>query len=262
MKKKKFDLSLSKKKCFNYRKRILEISQKVSALHVGGSFSCTEIMDVLFNHIMRQEEKKLFIMSKGHASIIQYVILEDQKILTRHNIEHYSTSKGILGVHPDRGVNGINATTGSLGHGLAMAAGVALAQKKRVFIIISDGELQEGSTWEAIITIGALKLKNLIMIVDNNNLQSLEKMSNSHPNIYPIEKKLKSFGWNAKKCNGHNSKKIYEILTNNKMKQPLAIIAKTIKGFPVSKFSNPIWHYRSPNKKEFQLEIKELENAK
>ena len=105
-------------------------------------------------------------------------------------MENYCKKDGFLGVHPDRGNPGINASTGSLGHGLGMAVGVAIAEKNnsKVFVVLSDGELQEGSTWEAIMLIPALKLNNIIVVIDNNDLQSLEKTSNTHPNLYPIEK--------------------------------------------------------------------------
>ena len=123
-------VSKSKLRCKNYRKRILDLSQKVSALHIGGSFSCAEILDVLFNFLMTKAEKKCFILSKGHASILQYVILESQRIIKLKDIENYCKNNGFLGVHPDIGNPGINASTGSLGHGLGMAAGMAIAEKK------------------------------------------------------------------------------------------------------------------------------------
>ena len=111
------------------QKKNIEISQNVTALHIGGSFSCTEMLDVLFNIVMNKQERENFILSKGHASIIQYVILEDKKILKKM-LDSYCKKHGILGVHPDIGNPGINASTGSLGHGLALSAGMALAEKK------------------------------------------------------------------------------------------------------------------------------------
>ena len=125
------EIKKSIERCKKYRKRILEISQNVTALHIGGSFSCTEIMDVLFNIVMNKQERGNFILSKGHASIIQYVILEDKKILKKKILDGYCKKDGILGVHPDIGNPGINASTGSLGHGLALAAGIALAERKK-----------------------------------------------------------------------------------------------------------------------------------
>lgn len=261
---KKFNLKDSNKRCAEYRKRILEISQKVSALHVGGSFSSTEIIEVIFNYFMNKEEKKCFILSKGHVSILQYVVLESQKILKKKDLDLYCKKGGFLGVHPDIGNPGINASTGSLGHGLGMLAGIALAEKnnnKKIFSILSDGELQEGSTWEATMLIPSLQLKNVVIVVDNNNLQSLEKVSKTHPNLYPIDKKFKNFGWDSSICDGHNSKEIYDKIKNKNPNKPLALIAKTIKGYPISYMKNvPPWHYRSPNQKEYQIAINELES--
>lgn len=253
----------SKKRCKIFRKRILELSQKISALHIGGSFSCTEIMDLIFNIISTKAERNLFVLSKGHASILQYTILEYLKVINKKDLENYCKKNGFLGVHPDIGNPGINASTGSLGHGLGMVAGIAIAEKKtknNIYCILSDGELQEGSTWEAIMLIPSLKLNNVIIFIDNNNLQSLEQTSKSHPSLYPIEKKFESFGWQSFKCNGHNIKKLYRLVKNKKRNKPLAIVAETIKGYPVSFMMNkPIWHYKSPDKAEYKKAIKEID---
>ena len=262
---KKFNKNLSLKRAKNYRVRILQISQNVSALHLGGSFSCTEIMEVLFNYYLNSnKEKECFILSKGHASILQYVILEKKNILSKKQVENYCKKKVFLGVHPDRGNPGINASTGSLGHGLGMVVGVALAEKKKnttVYSVLSDGELQEGSTWEAVMLIPALKLKNVVIIIDNNNLQSLEKTSDTHPDLYPIEAKFKQFGWCSQKCDGHDPKDIYDKIKKRDKKKPFALIAKTIKGYPISYLMHkPIWHYKSPNNEQYLKALRELNN--
>jgi transketolase len=255
--------SQSKERCKIFRKRILHLSQKVSALHIGGAFSCTEIMDLIFNILSNKKEKNLFILSKGHAAILQYVILEYLGIIKKKDVENYCTKNSFLGVHPDIGNPGINASTGSLGHGLGMAAGIAIAENKTkntIYSILSDGELQEGSTWEAIMLIPSLKLNNVIIFIDNNNLQSLEQISKSHPSLYPIEKKFESFGWQSLKCDGHNIKKLYQLVKNRRKNKPLAIIAETIKGYPISFMMNkPIWHYKSPDKLEYKKAINEID---
>ena len=176
-------------------------------------------------------------------------------------MENYTKKKGILGVHPDIGNPGINASTGSLGHGLGLTAGMALAEKKEKFyVIISDGELQEGSTWEAIMLIPSLKLKNVILFVDNNDFQSSERISKAHANLYPLENKFRSFGWQSESCNGHDVQKMYRIVKKKNPNKCLAIIAKTKKGYPISfMMDNPIWHYRSPSKKELSNCLLELE---
>ena len=167
-----------------------------------------------------------------------------------------------MGVHPDYGLPGIEASTGSLGHGLAIAAGLAYANKKnQIYIIISDGELMEGSTWEAVLLISSLKINNINLIIDNNGLQSSTWNKDTHPSLEPIDKKFISFGWKADKCNGHDSFEIFKKLSLRSKNKPFVLISKTIKGFPVSFMKNiPKWHYRSPNKNEYLIAIKEIEN--
>jgi transketolase len=255
-------LSKSKARCRKYRKKILEISQSVSALHIGGSCSSVEIIDCIYNRIKKNKDK--FILSKGHAGILQYVVLNDLGIIKNKDLKNYQKKNGFLGVHPDYGTPGIMASTGSLGHGLAMAAGMALACKNKnryFYILLSDGELQEGSVWESVLTISSLKLNNIIVVVDNNNLQTSSWTTDTHPTLYPIDKKFESFGWNAAKCNGHNSNDIFNKIKKKSPKKPLALIAKTIKGYPISFMKNvPEWHYRAPNKVEYFKAIKEIDN--
>ena len=250
----------SKERCNFFRKKILNISQNVSALHLGGSFSCTEILDTIFFKFLKKKNVDNFILSKGHCSILHYVILNFFGIISDKELGNYSKSDAKFGVHPEVKNKGINASTGSLGHGLAIAAGLALAnRKKTIFVVLSDGELQEGSTWEAVLAISSLNLNNVIVVIDNNDYQSLEKTSISHPHLYPIEKKFKNFGWDSAKCDGHNANEIYKLIKKKSKKKPFCLVAKTNKGFPISFMINkPIWHYRSPNKNEYRLALKEL----
>ena len=247
-------------RCLKYRIKLLEMSQRVSAIHLGGTFSSTEILDAVFNILMKKNERENFIFSKGHCSALQYVILNDLKILSEIDLKRYSKSNGKLGVHPEIKNKGLNASTGSLGQGLSMAAGFALSnRKKNVYVVLSDGELQEGSTWEAVMAIRNLNLKNVIAIIDNNDLQSLERSSMATPSIYPIDKKFKNFGWDTKICNGHNTKEIVKAILDRNNKKPFCLVAKTIKGYPISYMkNNPIWHYRSPSKNEFLIAMREL----
>jgi transketolase len=236
------------------------MSQKVSAIHLGGTFSSVEILDAIYNILMKKNERNNFIMSKGHCSVLQYVILSDLGIIKKKDLKNYSKSKGKFGVHPEIKNRGINASTGSLGQGLALAAGFALSDiSKNVFVVLSDGELQEGSTWEAIMSISNLDLKNIITIIDNNDFQSLDRTSISYPSVYPIEKKFKNFGWDSSVCNGHSIVEIVKAITQRDKKRPFCLVAKTIKGFPISFMkNNPIWHYKSPTKMEFKIAMGEL----
>lgn len=252
----------SKNRCFNYRKRILEISQNVKALHMGGSFSSVEILDTIFSELLKKNDK--FILSKGHCGILLYVILESQKKLTKAQVDSYCQKNSILGVHPEITINGVEASTGSLGHGIGMAAGICLSnihknKKDNVYVLMSDGELMEGSVWESILFIAAKSINNLVIVIDNNNLQSATSNLDTHPNLKPIEKKFKSFGWDCDTCDGHNQKMIKNKILNRNKKKPYALIAKTIKGNPVSFMKNiPMWHYRAPNKNEFNNALAQI----
>jgi transketolase len=252
-------LKNSKSRCQKYRKKILEISQTVPALHIGGAFSSIEIVDSIYNLFMKKKDK--FILSKGHAGILQYVVLNDLGIIKDKDLKNYSSKNGFLGVHPDYGTPGIEASTGSLGHGLAIAAGLAFSSSKKnlIYVLMSDGELQEGSVWEAVLIISSLSLNNVVIVIDNNDFQSSTRTRDTHPTLYPIEDKFRSFGWEVQMCNGHSSKEISEKVLNRSNKKPFALVAKTIKGFPISFMkNNPIWHYRSPNKDEYSLALKEI----
>jgi len=251
-----------KKNCYNIRNRILELSQKVGAIHIGGSFSSVEIAESVYFFLKKKKDK--FILSKGHVGVLQYVILEKLNVLKKKDLNLYCKSSGFLGVHPDYGNPGINASTGSLGHGLGLAAGMALSTrylKNKYYVLISDGELMEGSTWEMALTIPKLKLNNIILLIDSNNFQSSDKISATHPNLYPIDRKFKEFGWGVATCNGHDSLEIIKKIRNKNISKPFVLVCKTIKGFPVSfMMNNPIWHYRSPNEKELIEAKKDLEN--
>ncbi|MDB9980007.1 thiamine pyrophosphate-dependent enzyme [Candidatus Pelagibacter sp.] len=249
----------SKERCKIIRNKILDLSQKVPALHIGGAFSSVELIERIFFQYMRS--KDTFILSKGHAGILLYVVLNLKGKISDKELNLYCKKEGKLGVHPDFGTFGINASTGSLGHGLSLAAGMALAEKnkkKNFIVLMSDGELHEGSVWESILFISSRNLTNVKIIIDNNDLQSSTRASDTHPTLYPIEKKFHAFGWDSSLCNGHNNLEIQKKL-NLKYKKPFALIAKTIKGYPITFMkNNPKWHYRSPNENEFIKAKKEL----
>ncbi len=267
-----FDLAQARERCRRYRRRILDISQQVSALHIGSAYSCTEIVDCIYSALMRKTTdgslRDTFLMSKGHGCMIQYVILEELGILSRADLDAYCTPGGRLGVHPDYGNPGIVAATGSLGHGLAMACGMALAEKGRktgnvIYTVLSDGEVQEGSTWEALMMASSLGCDNLVAAVDNNDFQSLGRTSQTHPSFYPLLDKFRAFGWEAVEVEGHDSRAIFEAVTGRGGGKPFMLVAKTTKGKGVSYMENvPIWHYRSPSKDEYRRAVEELEVAR
>ena len=258
----------SKNRCTYFRRKIIDISQKVPALHIGGAFSSTEIVDLIYNDLMTKKSEQIFqdtfIMSKGHSCIMQYVVLNYLGIISDKQIDEYCKPGGILGAHPDYGNPGIEASTGSLGHGMALAVGMHTAdkinnQERKIFIVLSDGELQEGSTWEALMMAANLNCENLICFLDHNGSQSFGVTKEVHPKFYPIKSKLDSFGWETLEADGHDQDDIIKKYNSRKTKKPLIIICNTTKGKGVSYMENkPIWHYRSPNEEEYKIAMKEL----
>lgn len=267
-----FDAAASRRRCLAFRRRILDISQKVTALHIAPAFSCLEMTDVIYHGLMRSGERErfsdLFLMSKGHGCMSQYVILEDLGIMPTEEIERYCTPAGVLGAHPDRGTPGIEASTGSLGHGLGIGVGMAYAEAIkstdcRVYVVLSDGELQEGSTWEAVQMAVNLRLENLLLFVDLNDFGGLERISEAHPAVYPVIEKLEAFGWEAAQANGHDAEAMLAAVTERRGGRPFALVGKTVKGRGVSYMEHvPIWHYRSPSKEEYATALRELREVR
>ena len=264
-----FDAVAARQRCLRYRRRILDISQQVTALHVAPAFSCLEMVDVIYNGLMRRERaskvaEDSFVMSKGHGCLSQYVILEEFGVLTRTDLDRYCTPLGKLGAHPDYGVPGIEASTGSLGHGMGISAGMAYAEivkktDRRVFVVLSDGEFQEGSTWEAMMMVANLGLNNLIAFLDLNDFQGLGRTSETHPHFYPVLDKVRAFGWEAVEVNGHDAAEVYSAVATRSGERPFLVVGKTVKGKGVSYMEHvPIWHYRSPNAEEYRQALSEL----
>ncbi|HEX4411553.1 MAG TPA: transketolase [Xanthobacteraceae bacterium] len=265
------DVAAARQRCRTYRRRILDISQQVGALHIAPAFSCTEITDVLYNALMRREAngdfRDVFLMSKGHGCMVQYVVLEEQGVLSRADLDSYCKPDGRLGAHPDYETPGVAASTGSLGHGLGMATGQAYAEKLKktdvlIYCVLSDGEFQEGSTWEAMMMAANLKLDNLIALMDYNDFGGLERMSEGHQAFYPLVPKAEAFGWEAVEVDGHDAAAMHDAVLGRRGGRPLLVVCRTVKGKGISFMENvPIWHYRSPNKDEYQQGLKELAEA-
>ena len=265
---KTYDPTASRKRCLKFRKRILDISQTVTALHIG-SFSCLELVDTIYFDLMRHQDEvehpDTFILSKGHGSLAQYVVLEERGVLTSDDLEKYCKPGGQLGTHPDYGIPGIEASTGSLGHGLTMAMGMALADKaqgidRTIYVVMSDGELQEGSVWEAMMLAPSLGLVNIVAAVDLNDMQTLGRTSETHPNFYPVKDKVEAFGWEAAEIDGHDQRAIVDAIAGRQGLAPMMTVARTVKGKGVEYMENvPIWHYRSPSPEEYVLALKELD---
>tara|TARA_R110000782_G_scaffold67650_6_gene136626 strand:+ start:1304 stop:2140 length:837 start_codon:yes stop_codon:yes gene_type:complete len=264
-----FDLEAARQRCMRYRRKILDISQQVSALHAAAAFSATEMVDAIYNGLMHTSSDGAltdsFLMSKGHGCMIQYVILAERGILNAEDLDRYCTPGGRLGCHPDYGVPGIEASTGSLGHGMGLATGMAYTEKfvhktgNRIFAVFSDGELQEGSTWECMMMAANLGVDNLIGFIDHNGMQSFGNTRDTHPQFYPIREKIDAFGWETAEVNGHDAAAVFQAVINRKGGKPFMLIGNTVKGRGVSFMEGmPIWHYRSPSPEEYQQAISEL----
>lgn len=258
-----FDVAESRRRCLRYRKRILEISQKVPALHIAPAFSCIEIVDAVYFGLLRDEPASnhhdSFILSKGHGVMAQYAVLAERGILPQGLLESYGEPGGRLGGHAHHHVPGIDFSVGSLGHGLALACGVAIAERlagmeSRVYALISDGELQEGSTWEALMIAPSLGLSSLVVFADMNALQSVGPTRNTRPFLEPVGEKFSSHGWMVSEVNGHDAGAIVAAAGKDTSDRPRLVICRTVKGKGVPFMENePIWHYRSPNREEFEF---------
>ena len=255
------------------RKSIIQEVYYGKSGHIGGSLSIADIITVLYFDEMKidpqnpnMENRDRFVLSKGHCSPALYAALAYRGFF---NIEELKTFRNInsnLQGHPDKkNVPGVDMSTGSLGQGLSIANGMALAGKidkkdYRVYCILGDGEIEEGQIWEAAMTANKYKLDNLCVIVDNNNLQidgTIEEVMSS----YPIDEKFRSFGFEIIKIDGHDINEIlnaFEVAKNIK-NRPTCIIAKTIKGKGVSFMENKAeWHGKSPNEEQYNKAMEEL----
>ena len=244
------------------RIRILQLSNRAKSSHIGSCLSIVEILVVLYKNFINK--KNIFILSKGHACLAYYCILQKFGYFSNKILNTYGKNNTILLSHVSHRVPGVEFSTGSLGHGLPYAVGRALAEKinktnNKIFVLISDGELNEGTTWESLLFATFHKLDNLIIIIDYNKIQSLDFTKNILK-LEPLRKKFQSFGCNVKNINGHNFIQIYKSFFVRKNKKPTVIIANTIKGKGVSFMENSIsWHYKYPNLKELKVAIKEMQ---
>ena len=265
-------ISELEEKARQMRKTVLDMIYKAKSGHPGGSFSATDLMVGLYYHKMKYEannpkwaERDRFIMSKGHACPIQYAILADLGFFPKEELMKLRTLEGMLEGHPSSTrTPGIEISTGSLGMGLSAGNGMALAAKLnnldyKTYVLIGDGETQEGQIWEAIMTADSLKLNNIVAIFDCNNGQNDLKVSETLE-IQPLAPKLASFNWEVIEIDGHNMEEIVSALDQAAQSdRPVAIIAKTEKGKGVSFMEgNMAFHGKAPSEEELKKAYAEL----
>lgn len=255
-----------------YRKSILKYIYKAKAGHTGGSLSCIDILNVLYNDTMnvnpenfKSGDRDRYIQSKGHCVEALFVVLADKGFFPESDLDTLCKYQSHYIGHPTRKVNGVEQNTGALGHGLPICVGTALAAKMdeksyRVFTLLGDGELPEGSNWEAFLSASHYKLDNLCAILDYNKLQITGKNADVL-NTEPIADKLKSFGWAVREVDGNDTQKLKETLDQIPFEagKPSFVIAHTIKGKGVSYMENQLkWHHGVPNEEQYELAISEL----
>lgn len=255
------------------RQGVIEAVYSAKSGHPGGSLSIAEILAVLYFNQMNIDEKNpkakerdRLVLSKGHTSPALYSTLALRGFFDEKELKNFRSINSNLQGHPDmKNIPGVDATTGSLGQGLSIANGMAISSKMdsegvRIYCICGDGEIEEGQIWEAAMTSAHYKLDNLCLIIDNNNLQIDGKVSNVM-NIYPIDDKFKSFGFEVINVDGHNIAELisaFEKAKNTKGK-PTVIIANTVKGKGVSFMENEAeWHGKAPNEEQYNQAMKEL----
>jgi transketolase len=260
-------------KALKIRRNIINMIYLASSGHPGGALSLTDILTVLYFTEMKvnpltpkDENRDRFVLSKGHASAALYATLAERGFIRNEELFGFRKIDSILQGHPDmKKIPGVDMTTGSLGQGLSVANGMAMAGKLdkkdyRVYCALGDGEIEEGQVWEAAMSASHYKLDNLCVIVDNNNLQ-IDGTVDEVMNPYSIVEKFKSFGFNTIEIDGHDFKQIIEAFENakNTKDKPTAIVAKTIKGKGVSYMENQAsWHGKAPNEQEFAQAMQEL----
>ncbi|MBU1085629.1 transketolase [Patescibacteria group bacterium] len=257
------------------RRDILNISYHGQVGHIGSALSVVDIITTLYFHIAKlypnkpnHPDRDRIILSKGHACSALYSALYRRGYFSKKTLYTYHQNHSLLAGHPDILCPGVDASTGSLGHGLSLGIGMALAAKlqKRnyqVFVILSDGECNEGSTWEAALSAPQLKLNNLTTIIDYNKIQAFGRTKDVI-DLEPFKQKWQSFGWRTLELNGHSLSQLTKALNspNRPSSKPTVIIAHTVLGKGVSFMENNLeWHYWTPTIKHFNQAMKELKSS-
>jgi transketolase len=254
------------------KRRMLKIATKAQEGHIPSAFSILDIVWALYDRVMNitpenfdSEDRDRFILSKGHGCLALYAVLAEKGFITQDDLDSFCKRDSILGGHPDMNkCRGVEASTGSLGHGLPFAIGVALAlkikkNKNRVYVLIGDGEANEGSIWEAVLIASHHKLTNLTCIIDYNHTTDRVLNLGYEMNVDTLCEKFKAFGWCVYTANGHDFSYHEMMLTGQSNIQPTVVIMDTIKGKGIKRMeNNQAWHHRFPTLQEYNEMITEL----
>ena len=248
----------------------VKMVHEARASHIASALSIVDILAVLYGRVMNispalkcSRTRDRLILSKGHACVALYAVLAELEIIPKTQLATYGQDFSWLMSHVSHKVPGVEFSTGSLGHGLPFGVGKALAGKSlaqdwKTFVILSDGEMDEGSNWEAFMFAAHHKLHNLIAIIDYNKLQSLGPVAETI-GLEPLADKLNAFGWCVHEVDGHNHDEIYAALVAERTIKPTIVIAHTIKGKGVDYMENKVeWHYKNPNDQQLQDALNQL----
>ncbi len=254
------------------RRDVLNMVFRAKASHVGSCFSVVDIISVLYGEVMKLDPqdpaaagRDRFILSKGHAAAAVYATLANIGVIPRTDLDTYGADLSPYMTHASHKIAGIEFSSGSLGHGLPFGVGKALAGKRsgqdwRVFVLLSDGEIDEGSNWEALMFASHHKLSNLVAVIDYNKLQSLTSISQTI-GLEPLVAKLESFGWAVREVDGHDHEALKGHLASAPWhpEKPSLLLAHTVKGKGVSFMENKVeWHYRSPDSALLAAALEEI----
>jgi len=260
-------------KSIQYRKKLLRYIKRAGAGHTGGDLSCIDILNVLYNRVLNVSPatfddpgRDRYIQSKGHSVEALYVVLADKGLFPESDLETICRYGSHYVGHPTRKVHGVEQNTGALGHGLAFSVGVALAGKMdgatyRVYTLLGDGELAEGSNWESMMTAAHYRLDNLTAIIDRNTLQ-ITGPTHEICDLEPLEDKLRAFGWSVRAVDGHDITSLSETLGTTPFEtgKPNAVIGRTVTGTGISFMENDVtWHHRVPTDEQYERAQQELE---
>jgi len=253
------------------RRRIVDMISTAGLGHIGGDFSVTDILTTIFGAVLRVDPanparpgRDHFIMSKGHCAAALYATLANTGYFSSSELTTFMAPLSALNGHPNRNkVPGVDTNTGPLGHGLPVAVGTAIAAQlmgtdARTYVVLGDGEMQEGSNWEALMAASHYGLENLTIVIDRNRLQQGARTEDTN-SLDPLDEKLASFGWEVREADGHDYVGLLEALQPSTSGKPVAVIANTIKGKGVSFMEDRVeWHHKVPATEQVELALKEL----